>query len=241
MGPTNRPDTCRSHSCLSVYENTLLLLWESVPRRHEMDLMPAYGVVCIKVWHIEHLVTAFKALQQYFVLNRRGRGQRWKNWQWLQSVILGRGDSRKAPVIIFSIMFYSLPVNSWLFLKRDQKINFFTWKPEDTRSSHLQPGASSLLLPKAWERGHGILIWVPFGQCRENLPSALKQDQTALKLIGNNSGSAAGWKESKEELWAEFRRQQQNPHLLSLTHNPDFPSCVDSNQTNLRPSEPMLT
>lgn len=78
-----------------------------------MDLMPAYGVVCNKVWHIERLATDFKALQQYFVLNRSGRGQRWKNWQWLQSVIMAGG--RKAPVIIFSIMFHSLPVNSLAF------------------------------------------------------------------------------------------------------------------------------
>lgn len=81
-----------------------------------MDLMPAYGAVCNKVRHIEHLATDFKALQQYFVLNRSGRGQRWKNWQWLQSVITG-GGGRKAPVIIFSIMFHSLPVNSLAFSK----------------------------------------------------------------------------------------------------------------------------
>lgn len=61
-----------------------------------MDLMPAYGAVCNKVRHIEHLATDFKALQQYFVLNRSGRGQRWKNWQWLQSVITG-GGGQKSP------------------------------------------------------------------------------------------------------------------------------------------------
>lgn len=61
-----------------------------------MDLMPAYGVVCNKVRHIERLATDFKALQQYFVLNRSGRGQRWKNWQWLQSVIMG-GRGQKSP------------------------------------------------------------------------------------------------------------------------------------------------
>lgn len=41
---------------------------------------------------------------------------------------------------------------------------------------------------------------------KKNPPSALKRDHAALKLIGNNSGSVAGWKESKKELWAEFRR-----------------------------------
>lgn len=69
----------------------------------------------------------------------------------------------------------------------------------------------------------------------KNLPSALKH-HAAIKFIGHNSGKGIGWKESKKELWAEFRGCNETCTCCHSLTTPDFPGSVDLNQTGLWPS-----